>query len=117
MKKAAATQAVAKKITAKATPAKRPSKTQSVAKPRKITPQQALANTRKLLKAKQAHDRQPQPWQTLDPEHGHVPQSGFQSPEAAQKAEELHAGESRMQAIQGSIGTQDRHAQGKRDSR
>ena len=46
-----------------------------------------------------------------------MPQPGFQSDEARAKAEELHAGESRMQAIQGSIGTQDRHNQGKRDSR
>lgn len=86
-------------------------------KPRKITPQQALANTRALLEAKQQHDRQPQPWQTLDPEQSHLPSEGFQSPEAAAKAEELHAGESRMQAIQGSIGSQDRHNQGKRDKR
>ena len=76
-----------------------------------------MANTRALLEAKQEHDREPQPWQALDSERSHVPQPGFQSDEARAKAEELHAGESRMQAIQGSIGTQDRHNQGKRDSR
>ncbi|NUO76550.1 MAG: hypothetical protein HOQ32_11110, partial [Lysobacter sp.] len=82
-----------------------------------ITPEQALANTRQLLEAKQEHDRQPQPWQQLDPQHGQVPKQDPQSPGAAAKAEELHAGESRMQAIQGSIGTQDRRNQGKRDNR
>lgn len=86
-------------------------------KPRKITPAKALANTRALLEAKQAHDRRPQPWQALDPEQAHLPQDGFQSPEAAARAEELHAGESRMPAIQGSISTRDRHDQGKRDGR
>nr|WP_231118134.1 hypothetical protein [Lysobacter silvisoli] len=82
-----------------------------------ITPEQALANTRQLLEAKQERDRQPAAWQQLDPGHGQVPRDGPQSPSAAAKAEELHAGESRMQAIQGSIGTQDRHNQGKRDNR
>ena len=87
------------------------------AKQRKITPAKALANTRALLEAKQAQDRRPQPWQALDPEQAHLPQDGFQSPEAAARAEELHAGESRMPAIQGSISTRDRHDQGKRDGR
>ncbi|MFP7721357.1 hypothetical protein [Lysobacter sp. A3-1-A15] len=76
-----------------------------------------MANTRKLLAAKQAHDREPQPWQQLGSPGSHVNEAGFQSAEAAAKAEELHAAESRMDAIQGSIGTQDRHHQGKRDSR
>jgi len=44
-------------------------------------------------------------------------QEGFQSDQAAAKAEELHAAESRLQATQGSIGTQGRHDQGKRDNR
>ena len=86
-------------------------------KPRGITPEQALANTRALLEAKQAHDREPPPWQSLETPGGQAPQSGFQSDEARIKADELHAGESRMQAIQGSISTQDRHQQGKRDAR
>jgi len=85
---------------------------------RKITPKQALANTRKLLQAKHAHDRQPPPWQALDSHPGQLPHAaGFQSGEAQAKAEELHAGESRMEAIQGAIGSQDRHNQGKRDQR
>lgn len=86
-------------------------------KPRKITPEQALANTRALLDAKKEHDRQPQPWQRLDQQAGPVDHAGYQSPEAADKAEQLHEGESRMQAIQGSIGSTDRKNQGKRDAR
>lgn len=84
---------------------------------RTITPEQALANTRKLLEAKQEHDRQVQPWQKLDDGHGPAPQVGHESEEAAAKAEQLHAAESRVQAIQGSNSTQDRHNQGKRDNR
>lgn len=84
---------------------------------RPITPRRALANTRKLLQAKQAQDRQPQPWQTLDPHQEHLTQAGYQSPEAADKAQALHAGESRMTPIQGSISTRDRRNQGRRDHR
>ena len=86
-------------------------------KPPKITPEQALANTRALLEAKKEHDRQPQPWQMLDQHAGPVDHAGYQSPEAADKAEQLHEGESRMQAIQGSISSTDRKNQGKRDAR
>lgn len=94
-----------------------PAGKQAARKPRRITPAQALANTRALLEAKQAHDRQPPPWQALDPQGGPLPQPGFQSDAARLKADELHAGESRLPAIQGSISTQDRHQQGKRDER
>ncbi|RYG14190.1 MAG: hypothetical protein EON92_03000 [Burkholderiales bacterium] len=87
------------------------------AAPRKPTPRQALAITRKLLEQKQAHDRELQPWQRLDGQHAHVAEAGIQSNEAADKAVELHAGESRMKAIQGSAGTQGRRNQGKRDNR
>jgi hypothetical protein len=76
-----------------------------------------LARTKELLAQKQAHDREVQPWQQLDPQHTHVAEQGHQPIEAADKATELHAGESRMKVIQGSIGTQDRHNQGKRDNR
>src|SRR5690606_10949598 len=78
---------------------------------RGITPKQALENTRKLLEAKQEHDRQPQPWQQLDGGHDVNAHGGYQSDEAAAKAAELHAAESRLQATQGSIGTQGRHDQ------
>jgi len=70
-----------------------------------------------LLGAKKQHDRQPQPWQMLDQHAGPVDHTGYQSPEAADKAEQLHEGESRMQAIQGSISSTDRKNQGKRDAR
>ncbi|MEG3158049.1 hypothetical protein ACKVMH_09185, partial [Lysobacter zhanggongensis] len=82
-----------------------------------ITPEQALANTRELLEAKQRQARTTQPWQALD-DHApvHAPE-GYQSASAAQHAEELHAAEARLQGIQGSISTQDRHNQGKRDNR
>ncbi|MET0580647.1 MAG: hypothetical protein ABWX88_03135 [Pseudoxanthomonas sp.] len=136
-KKATASKTVAKKLPAKRTtvsrkdtsastpaktlsrsaPAKPASKRASKPAPRKVTPRQALANTRKLLEQKQAHDRETQPWQLLDPHHTPVMDAGFQSSEAADKAVELHAAESRMKAIQGSSGTQDRRNQGKRDNR
>ncbi|WP_225583166.1 hypothetical protein [Pseudoxanthomonas sp. PXM02] len=71
-----------------------------------------------MLEQKQEHDRQPAPWQHLDHEgQGGAPGAGFVSNEAAGKAMELHAAESRMKAIQGSAGTQDRRNQGKRDHR
>jgi len=98
-------------------PAKKPKSGKSAGKPRRITPEQALANTRALLDAKKEHDRQPQPWQMLDQHAGPVDHGGHQSPEAADKAEQLHEGESRMQAIQGSISSTDRKNQGKRDAR
>jgi hypothetical protein len=84
---------------------------------RKITPEQALENTRRLLEAKHEHDRQPQPWQQLDDGHAPAPQAGHESVEVAAKAEELHAAESRLQGNHGSSSTQDRHNQGKRDNR
>jgi hypothetical protein len=88
------------------------------AAPRRITPKQALANTRKLLQAKQAHDRQPPPWQALDSPPEQSPHAtGFQSAEAHARAAELHAGESRMEAIQGAVSSLDRIHQGKRDQR
>lgn len=89
----------------------------SARKSRKISPEQALANTRGLLDAKHQHDRQPQSWQAFRPNQSHPGSDGFQSPGAMDKAEELHAAESRITPIQGSISTHDRHNQGKRDSR
>ena len=49
-------------------------------------------------------------------DHVHLP-VGMQSASARNKATELHAAESRMQANQGSAITHDRHDQGKRDNR
>lgn len=117
IKKVAAKQPRVKTPTAQKAATKPAAVTQAAQVSRGITPKQALANTRKLLEAKHAHDRGPQPWQAFDPQPGQVPQPGFQSDEARDKAEELHAGESRMEAIQGAISTQDRHNQGKRDQR
>jgi hypothetical protein len=131
-KKAPAKKAAPKKAAAKKSAAKRPQK--SAAKrpaarkaPRKaparraargITPAQALANTRRLLEEKQAHDRESPPWQAFEARHGHEPHaSGFQDAQARDRANELHAGESRLEAIQGAVGTRDRHNQGKRDQR
>lgn len=121
------------KPAAKGAPAKKPTKAaaakpsatkksattgkQATKKSSAIGPKRALANTRKLLKAKQTHDRQAQPWQTLDPGHAHVPKTGYQSARAAAAAEELHAGEARITPIQGSISTHVRKTQAKRDSR
>jgi hypothetical protein len=70
-----------------------------------------------LLEAKQAQARQVPAWQALDPHHGTVPPSGFQSDEARIQAGHLHEAESRLEGIQGSISTHDRHNQGKRDQR
>lgn len=105
---ASSTRSARKPTAAGATPRRRATK--------KITPEQALANTYRLLEAKKEQAHQSKPWHTLDPEH-HVPEAGFQSPQAASKAQELHAGESRMASIQGSISTHDRKNQGRRDHR
>jgi hypothetical protein len=48
---------------------------------------------------------------------GQPPSGGYQSPAAADQAQALHEGETRQAAIQGSVSTQDRHNQGKRDNR
>lgn len=82
-----------------------------------VTPERALESTRRLLEAKQERDRSPRPWHSLGHAADPVPEPGYQSPQAASKAQELHAGESRMTPIHGSISTHDRHNQGKRDSR
>src|SRR5690606_27827720 len=107
-KKAATRTAVPRK-SAKRAPARKAS--------RSLTPERALENTRRLLAAKQERDRTPQPWQALDPVVEHVPQPGFQSPEAAGKAQALHEGEARIAPIQGSNSTRDRRNQGRRDHR
>jgi hypothetical protein len=114
-RKVAAKKVVAKKVAAKQAPARKVAARPRAAK--HITPAQALANTRRLLEAKHAHDREAPPWQALEARHGTTPQGGFQDEQARDQANELHAGESRMDAIQGAIGTQDRHNQGKRDQR
>src|SRR5207342_892486 len=85
---------------------------------RPITPEEALDNTRNLLAAKQLRARQTPPWQAHDTQSsGHVPDAGFESAGARDHAAALHESEMRLDANKGSISTQDRHQQGKRDNR
>ena len=120
-KKAAARKTTTRKTATKKTAAKKVAAKKTVAKKtvakKAITPRRALANTRKLLRAKQEKARQVPAWQALDAGHATVPQSGFQSDEARIQAAHLHEAESRLEGIQGSISTHDRHNQGKRDQR
>lgn len=87
-------------------------------KRRMITPDKALENTRSLLEAQRKQARRPAPWPGAEP-HGHGADGdpGYQSDQAAQRAADLHAGEARIPAIQGSVGTRGRLSQGKRDRR
>jgi len=112
--KKTAKKTVARKAAAKKAPAR---KTARKAARRRITPAQALANTRKLLEAKQAHDREAPPWQALEGGHGTAAPGGLQAPQARDQANALHAAESHMDAIHGASGAQDRHNQGRRDQR
>lgn len=86
-------------------------------RPRKLTPAQALEQTRALLEAKHERDQEPKPWRELPGEPVAAGQPGFQSDSAARRARRLHAAEARIPAIQGSISTRDRINQGKRDHR
>ena len=116
-KEVAPKKVASKKVAAKKVAAKRAAPKRVAAKKAHISPGKALANTRRLLEAKQAHDRETPPWQALEARHGTAPHAGFQDGQARDQANELHAGESHMEAIQGASGTQDRHNQGKRDKR
>ena len=108
-----------------ATPAKRAAAAKSTreragkaTRKRRITPEQALAQTQALLEAKQAQDAAPKPWQ--DAPGGGVSadgQPGYQSGAAKRRALRLHQAEARIPAIQGSVSTRDRINQGKRDHR
>lgn len=84
---------------------------------KRLTPEQALERTRKLLEDKQARDREPKAWEAAGQGEAAEGRPGFQSGAAARRAEQLHAGETRLPAIQGSISTRDRINQGKRDHR
>jgi hypothetical protein len=92
--------------------------------PHRITPEEALANTRELLEAKQAHDREPPAWRKFDAEHGQPAREAAmpardaeQEADANAHARELHEAESRLKAIQGSVSQQDRHHQGRKDAK
>lgn len=84
---------------------------------RHITPEQALAQTRALLEAKQARELEPRPWEASQGGEPGAGAPGYQSDSAARRAKRLHAAEARIPAIQGSISTRDRINQGKRDHR
>ena len=115
-KKVATKKSATKKATAKkAAPKKAAAK--KTARRRGVSPEKALENTRRLLEAKQERDRSPQPWQQPGSARGQVGGTGYQSPEAASRARELHAGEARMAQTHGSISSHDRHEQGRRDNR
>lgn len=146
-KKATMTKAAAKKATAKKAAAKKPAAKRAAAekavtrtgpgtstgtgsRPRsnagrrtpagasaRLTPEQALEVTRRLLEEKQAQAREPKPWQAVEAGAGQVPSAGYQSPQAAEKAHHLHAGEARMASTHGSSSTRDRRSQGQRDHR
>jgi hypothetical protein len=84
----------------------------------RITPEEALSNTRALLAEKQARDRKRASGR--DRPYGapvSVPHAGFQSGEARDKAAELHEGEMNLEAVEGNISDRGRRQQGKRDSR
>lgn len=97
--------------------AKKAAPTARKSRKRKLTPEQALAQTHALLEAKHARDAEPRPWQDAHEGPAVAGQPGFQSDSAARRALRLHAAEARIPAIQGSISTRDRINQGKRDHR
>ncbi|UWX03459.1 hypothetical protein H1235_09760 [Pseudoxanthomonas sp. NC8] len=83
-----------------------------------LTPELALARTRELLQAHREQARHTPQWRLLDQAHATQPEGdGHAQVEVAAKIQELHAGESRMRAIQGSASTHDRRNQRKRDHR
>jgi hypothetical protein len=90
-----------------------------VTTPYRISSDEALDNTRRLLAEKKARARKTPAWQAHDDIHppGHVPAPGFEAGSARDRAEDLHEGEMRLNAREGAISDQDRVSQGKRDSR
>lgn len=110
--KKAAPRKAAKKLAPRKAASKRPArkaaatkKTPSrAARAKRITPAKALANTRRLLEAKQAHDRETPTWQALEGGHASAAHPGFQDAQARDQANALHAAESDMDAIHGASG-------------
>lgn len=84
---------------------------------RRITPEEALAQTQTLLEAKHARDSEPKPWEDIGGTGPAAGEPGYQSAGAERRARRLHAAEIRLPATQGSISTRDRVNQGKRDQR
>ncbi|TWT17466.1 hypothetical protein FQY83_16995 [Luteimonas marina] len=112
---AATKRAGARKATSANTSAGKPAR--KAARKRRITPEQALAQTRALLEAKHARELEPRPWEATPGNEPGAGAPGYQSDSAARRAKRLHAAEARIPAIQGSISTRDRINQGKRDHR
>jgi len=83
----------------------------------RITPEQALDNTRSLLAAKRARDRQPPPWQEPGLPQPNDAKGGYESDSARDRARELHQGEMGLKAIEADVAGRDQRKQGKRDSR
>lgn len=84
---------------------------------RRITPEQALENTRSLLAQHTEDAGQPKHWDAIGGDGTAQSAPGYQSQQARSKALALHAGETRQASINGSISTRDRRNQGKRDHR
>jgi hypothetical protein len=92
-----------------------PSKPRAPRKPRPITPEQALENTRALLAAKQERAHQAPPYPTDDPVHHGKP--GFQSPAAAEANHQTHLAEINNAAIHGHVAASVRGNQARRDNK
>ncbi|MDQ3286783.1 MAG: hypothetical protein M3Q42_00735 [Pseudomonadota bacterium] len=104
-----------RKIAAKAT-GDAAKKQPTARSPRKsaVSTEQALASTRKVLKAKQKQARKPRGYPG---DHASEVQAdpGYQSGQAKSTALELHVGEIRQEPIHGSISTRNRKNQARRD--
>lgn len=101
-------------VPTKATPAQKAAKKVAAEKKRS----QAVVAKRKLLAEKSARDSAPKSWEALDEAAAPgATDPGFQSASASSKAKRLHAGQSRMKPIQGSISSRVRRNQAKRDGR
>jgi hypothetical protein len=83
----------------------------------RITPEEALDNTRSLLAAKKVRDRQPPPWQEPGLPQPNDAKGGYESDSARDRARELHQGEMGLKAIEADVAGRDQRKQGKRDSR
>lgn len=102
---------------AAASPAGKTTTRKTGGKRKRLTPKQALEQTKALLEAKQSRDRAPKPWQSAPHAGATEGQPGYQSGVAADRAQQLHDAEARLPAIMGSSSTRDRIQQGRRDHR
>jgi len=101
-------------VPAVVTPAQKAAKKAAAAKKRNT----AVVAKRRLLEEKTVRDNAAKPWEALDgTDTPRAADAGFQSASAASKAKRLHAGQSRMKPIQGSVSSRVRRNQAKRDGR